>query len=225
MKKLPDVELEHVPEWPEKELLNFEKENLGFYFSGHPLKNYQKICDRCVTLKINDFEKASADKKYTVLGVIKSIREFTTKAGKQMGTIVIETFEGEITIVFFSKTWIKFRYLLEEEKVLGFIVKADKRSHEPKLLCEDVINPDDMKEATFKEVHFAFDSNFNQEVLDSFKSFLLENSGPCTTYIHIKEGEKITVLKTPSQLNLTSSDDVIKEAEEKYSFISSVWKE
>ena len=223
--KLPDVELEQVPEWPEKELLNFEKENLGFYFSGHPLKNYQKICDRCVTLKINDFEKASADKKYTVLGVIKSIREFTTKAGKQMGTIVIETFEGEITIVFFSKTWIKFRYLLEEEKVLGFIVKADKRSHEPKLLCEDVINPDDMKEATFKEVHFAFDSNFNQEVLDSFKSFLLENSGPCTTYIHIKEGDKVTVLKTPSQLNLTSSDDVIKEAEEKYSFISSVWKE
>ena len=104
--------------------------------------------------------------------------------------------------------------------MLGFIVKTDKRSHEPKLLCEDVINPDDMKEATFKEVHFAFDSNFNQEVLDSFKSFLLENSGPCTTYIHIKEGDKVTVLKTPSQLNLTSSDDVIKEAEEKYSFIN-----
>ena len=223
--ELPEVELEHVPEWPEKELLNFEKENLGFYFSGHPLKNYKKICDRCVTLKVNEFEKASADKKYTVLGAIKTIREFTTKAGKQMGTIVIETFEGEITVVFFSHTWSRFRYLLEEDKVLGFTVKADKRSHEPKLLCEDVINPDDMKEATFKEVHFAFDGSFNQENLDSFKSFLLENSGPCTTFIHVKEGKKITVLRTPTQLNLSSSDEVIRAAEQKYNFISSVWKE
>ena len=223
--QLPEVELEHVPEWPERELLNFEKENLGFYFSGHPLKNYRKIYDKSVTLRLTDFEKASADKKYTVLGVIKSIREFTTKAGKQMGTIVIETFEGEITIVFFNSTWIKFRYLLEEDKVLGFVVKADKRSHEPKLLCENVINPDDMKEATFKEVHFAFKGDFDQENLDSFKSFLLENSGPCTTYIHIKEGSKVTVLKAPSQLNLSSSDEVIKTAEERYNFISSVWKE
>ena len=223
--ELPEIELEHVPEWPEKELLHFEKENLGFYFSGHPLKNYQTICDKCVTLKITDFEKASSDKKYTVLGAVKSIREFTTKKGKQMGTIVIETFEGEIPVVFFTNSWTRFRYLLEEDKVLGFIVKADKWSHEPKLLCEDVINPDDMKEATFKEIHFAFNSSFDQENLDSFKSFLLENSGPCTTFLHIKEGSKVTVLKTPSQLNLSSSDEVIKTAEERYSFISSVWKE
>ncbi len=222
---MPEVELEHVPEWPEKELLNFEKENLGFYFSGHPLKNFRKIYDKCVTLKITDFEKTSAEKKYTVLGVVKSIREFTTKAGKQMGTIVIETFEGEIPVVFFSNSWSRFRYLLEEDKVLGFSVKADKRSHEPKLLCDEVINPGDMKEATFREVHFAFNDSFNQENLDSFKSFLLENSGPCTTFIHIKEGKKVTVLKTPTQLNLSSSDEVIKTAEEKYSFISSAWKE
>ena len=189
------------------------------------MKNYKKIYDKCVTLRLTDFEKTSADRKYTVLGAVKSIREFTTKAGKQMGTVVIETFEGEISIVFFNSTWIKYRYLLEEEKVLGFIVKPDKRSHEPKLLCDDVINPDDMKEATFREVHFAFNSSFDQENLDSFKSFLLENSGPCTTYIHIKEGSRITVLKTPSQLNLTSSDEVIKTAEERYNFISSVWKE
>ncbi len=222
---MPEIELEQVPEWPEKELLNFEKENLGFYFSGHPLKNFRKIYDKCVTLKISDFEKASEDKKYTVIGVVKSIREFTTKAQKQMGTVLIETFEGEISIVFFPNVWSRFRYLLEEDRVLGFIVKADKKSFEPKLLCDEVMDPGELKETTFKEIHFMFESNLKQEDLDTFKSFLLENSGVCNVYFHlIEDKRKEIILRAAPQLNLSSSDEVIRQAGE-YSFVTSVWKE
>ena len=223
--ELPEIELEQVPEWPEKELLNFEKENLGFYFSGHPLKNFRKMYDKCVTLKINEIEKAVPDKKYTVMGVIKSIKEITTKAGKQMGKIVIETFEGEISVVFFTFTWSRFRYLLEEDRVLGFIVKTNTHSYDPELICDEVTDPGELKEATFKEVHFSFEDSFDQVVLDDFKSFLLDNSGSCTTFFHIRENGKETVMRAPSQLNLSSSDEVIKMAEKNYKFINSAWKE
>ncbi len=40
--ELPEIELEYVPEWPEKELLHFEKENLGFYFQDIRLKIIRK---------------------------------------------------------------------------------------------------------------------------------------------------------------------------------------
>ena len=35
-----------VPEWPQEEMLAFEKEVLGFYLSGHPLERYRDVARR-----------------------------------------------------------------------------------------------------------------------------------------------------------------------------------
>lgn len=222
---LPPVELEMVNEWPEKELLTFEKENLGFYFSGHPLKNYKSVYDKCVTLRLDEFDRSSAEKKYTVIGIIKKVRQFTTKSMLQMASVTIETYEREIDIVMFPSVWSNFRYLISEEKVLGFIVKTDKNSFEPKLICEKVVETDNLTEASFREVHFAFSDNISEDELDSFKSFLLENNGSCQVYFHIpdKPGKEIIIRAAP-QLSTVSDEVFIKNAQQ-HSFIKSVWRE
>ncbi len=223
--ELPEIELEAVPEWPEKELLAFEKENLGFYFSGHPLKEYKKIYDKCVTLRINDLERSMPDRKYVVLGIVKSVKQFTTKSMTQMASITIETYEGEISIVMFPVIWSNFRYLISEEKALGFTVKVDKNSFEPKLICEKVVKPEELEEASFKEMHFAFSDNITQENLDTLKSFLLENNGSCQVFFHVDEGpNKEIIIKAAPQVKTISDDIFIKKAEQ-YPFLKSVWRE
>ncbi|MDX9802304.1 MAG: DNA polymerase III subunit alpha, partial [Spirochaetia bacterium] len=222
---LPPVELEMVNEWPEKELLTFEKENLGFYFSGHPLKKYKSVYDKCVTLRLNEFDRSFADKKYTVIGIITKVRQFTTKSMLQMASVTIETYEREIDIIMFPSVWSSFRYLITEDKVLGFIVKTDKNSFEPKLICEKVVETDNLTEAAFREVHFAFSENISEEELGSFKSFLLENNGNCQVYFHIpdKPGKEI-IIKAAPQLSTVSDEVFIKNAQ-MHSFIKSVWRE
>ncbi len=223
--EFPPLELEAVPEWPEKELLAFEKENLGFYFSGHPLKKFYDVINKCVTLRINEIDRSVTDKKYTVLGIVKSVKQFTTKAMMQMASVTIETYEGEIPVIMFPQVWTNFRYLISEEKTLGFIVRVDKNSFEPKLLCEKVLEPEELGEASFREIHFAFSENITQENLDVLKSFLLENNGSCQVYFHIndKPGKEI-VIKAAPQVNTISDELFLKKAEQ-YPFIKSVWRE
>ncbi|MCX5706735.1 MAG: DNA polymerase III subunit alpha, partial [Candidatus Omnitrophica bacterium] len=45
-----------VKEWPEPQLLAFEKEMLGFYITGHPLARYAKALKRFVSSSINDLD-------------------------------------------------------------------------------------------------------------------------------------------------------------------------
>jgi len=223
--EFPEIELEEVPEWPEKELLAFEKENLGFYFSGHPLKEYKNIYDRCVTLKTNNLERSASDRKYIVLGTVKTIKQFPTKKMEQMASITIETYDGEISVVMFPSVWNNFRYLVLEEKALGFTVKVDKNSFEPKLICEKVSVPEELEEASFKEMHFAFSDKITQEDLDTFKSFLLENNGSCQVFFHIDEKpNKEIIIKAAPQV-MTISDDVFIKEVEQYPFVKSVWRE
>ena len=224
-KDFPAVELEAVPEWPEKELLAFEKENLGFYFSGHPLKKYKNIYEKCVTLRLNELDRSTGEKKYIVLGIVKGIRQFTTKSMQQMASVTIETFEGEIQIVMFPSVWGNFRYLVIEEKTLGFTVKVDKNSFEPKLICEKVSEPEELSEASFREIHFEIDGDFTQENLDILKSFLLENNGSCQVFFHIHDGpSKEIIVKAAPQVNTVSDENFIAKAQE-YPFIKSVWRE
>ena len=229
-KELPEIEFEEVPEWSKKEILAFEKENLGFYFSGHPLKKYINLYDKSVILNITNLGGSMSGRKYIVLGIVKDIKHLTTKKLLPWALVTIETPEGEIRISIFNKVWNKFKDSVSVEKALEFTVIVDKNSSEPRLICEKVAElkePKELnKESLFKEMHFALSNNFTQESLDIFKSFLLEHNGSCQVFFHIEEEpDKEIVIKAAPQVTTASDDGFIKEVEQQYPFVKSVWKE
>ena len=60
--------LEKQPEWPSAERLKHEKENLGFFFSGHPLDQYRAVIDRTVNIDLSKKETLSNDRSCALLG-------------------------------------------------------------------------------------------------------------------------------------------------------------
>jgi DNA polymerase-3 subunit alpha len=75
----PRLELEKVPEWPQLELLNHERLNLGFYFSGHPLDKYRRQIQDCADLDLGALEAASTERLFTVIGLLKEVKEIVTR--------------------------------------------------------------------------------------------------------------------------------------------------
>ncbi|RUM59073.1 MAG: hypothetical protein DSY60_00505, partial [Persephonella sp.] len=100
----------------EGEKLRYEKEALGFYLSGHPLKAYEKELKNYV-LKINRlFEKKSGD-KVRVAGVISSIKRKKTKSGSTMAILSLQDETGFIDIrVFIEK--LEDTSFLEEDRIV-----------------------------------------------------------------------------------------------------------
>ncbi len=87
-------------EWPERERLQYEKEIIGFYISGHPLAQYRRELERLARpcARLGGLRK---DTKVTIGGVPLGLRERVLQSGKRMANVTIEDTSGSVPCVCF----------------------------------------------------------------------------------------------------------------------------
>jgi len=221
---LPSFDIERIQELPILEMLNNEKELLGYYFSGHPMDKYKNIWQKSINLNLNKTDKAMPDRKYTVMGTITGSRVITTKKGQQMAFLQIEDFEGSIELILFPRIWEEKNTYLNVDSVVGFAGKIDKSRGDPKLLVDEVFRPEEMKESQNSEVHIKMGRYFNEDDLISLRSFLIDNQGNSSVYLHLVSttNSSDTVVKVSGQITVGTSETILKEVEA-YPNIEEVW--
>lgn len=142
----PDVE-----EYEKEEYLNFEKEVLGIYVSGHPLEDYLGLMKKNCTRTSQDFQISeegeemgaanAADGETAVIGgmlVGKTIK--TTKTNSIMAFITIEDLYGTVEVIVFPKDYERVRDMLNPESKLfvrGRVNMEEDRGG--KLICQKII--------------------------------------------------------------------------------------
>ena len=218
--------MEEVPDWDLKEKLAFEKERLGFYVSGHPLDKYKKIYQKYVTLPMNDLKHATPGRQYVIIGLVKEIRNILTKQNNAMGVVTIETFDGDLPIVFFTKDWAEFKPLIAMDKTMAFTGQIDLRNMDsPQLRGKKVEEIDDLKtHGSFSQVHIAVEEPFTENQLEKLREFMLDHEGGCSVFLHIKGSDKETVVLVNHQIKVKSDFDVPEESELRQ-FVTDIWKE
>lgn len=128
--------LKDISECTETEQLEWEKELLGFFISGHPLKQYQSKIERCTSiqaLKQHQFPSAR------VAALIGSTKKIITKKGDPMLFFDIEDLSGKIEAVAFPQTFSRHQDILTAGKVLYLDGKIDTKSGELKFLCNNAV--------------------------------------------------------------------------------------
>jgi DNA polymerase-3 subunit alpha len=221
----PDIVLEPVEEYEQKELLQMEKDNIGFYFSGHPMDAYRKAWENSTNLNLTNASKSSPDKKYTIVGMVKNVKSIVTKKGSRMAFAVLEDFNGSIELTLFSKVFENFGYLLEEDVVLGVTGTIELNRGDPKLKVEEILSPDDLKEIKVSEVHIKFvDREFDEEELIELRAFIQDRDGQSLLFIHMDRPEGHAIIQVSSQLTVSASDTILKEIKE-YPGIEDAWIE
>jgi DNA polymerase-3 subunit alpha len=89
-----------VEEWPERVRLAFEKEALGFYLTGHPLKGYEKEARRYASCTCAAVSQKRHGDKVTVVGIVAALRERVTKEkGTRFGILTLEDTTGTVEVV------------------------------------------------------------------------------------------------------------------------------
>ncbi len=104
-----DAEITTVPlnltnsdEYTLKEILEFEKETLGFYVSGHPLDEYRPILDDLKYSLSSEIENISDGSTAIFIGKVEEIQKKTSKKGNQFGIVSLMDFHGNIEIMLFA---------------------------------------------------------------------------------------------------------------------------
>ncbi len=95
------VTLTDAPEYDPLERLMREKEQLGFYVSGHPLEEYSDIIENYTSASTQTLLEHRIDSEVDVAGMITEVKNITTKKGDPMAVIGLEDLEGAIEVVIF----------------------------------------------------------------------------------------------------------------------------
>ncbi|NJD04083.1 MAG: DNA polymerase III subunit alpha [Ruminiclostridium sp.] len=144
-----------IKEYPPKMLLSMEKEMLGLYISGHPLKEFEEEIKEQVTLFSSDLgtnvrENGEDDENegakglkdgmpVTVGGIITEKKSKTTKSNNLMAFITLEDLYGSMEVIVFPSTLTRFAALLTDENTVLINGKISiKEEEQPKIICEEV---------------------------------------------------------------------------------------
>ena len=113
----PKYELVPAPEFPNMEKLQFERQMLGLYVSGHPLDglNLESISSTRIgeiltgnVPAVEGFAPRGKEPNITIAGIVPSFAARQTKAGKMFGAGTLEDRTGVIEFVMFSNTFLEF---------------------------------------------------------------------------------------------------------------------
>jgi len=207
-------ELPDIPEWPESKLLNFEKELIGIYITSHPLAKYEdeiKKYATCNTISLKEFK----DKyQVTIGGIIKSVKQITTKDDKQMAFVTLEDTISSVEIVVFSDVFEKVGDKLRKEALI--LVKgriSAQNGENPKITAEEIIELAEAQVEFSKVIHIKIDETIDEKTFLQLKNLLTKFKGNSNINIHvIDNGEETVVIPSPN-LRIKANPELIKGIE------------
>ncbi|HEY8424563.1 MAG TPA: DNA polymerase III subunit alpha [Limnochordales bacterium] len=104
----PQDRLPGVPPESLEERLAWERESLGFYFSGHPAQQWRSRLERFRESAVGDLADAEDGTVRVVAGLVQADRRVTTRSGGQMRRIVLEDETGSAEVLVFSRSLDQF---------------------------------------------------------------------------------------------------------------------
>ncbi len=223
--EFPPFDFAKTDEYPRSELLGFEKELLGFFFSGHPMDEYRKIWERCADAPIAHPGRAEPKRQYTAVAMLREFREIVTKTGKKMAFGTVEDFAGTIEIVVFADTLEKHRAQFVPDAVLCLVGDIDLTRDKPSMKVDRVEHPDNLKERSVREVHVRLTDGFDsEEALYPLRDALVDMDGSCSVVFHVPTAGGTASVRANEQIKLASSDEALARIAE-LPFVAEVWRD
>ena len=146
----PTYEYPDVPEYTLRELLSYEKENSGMYFSGHMIDSFSKHIESLphdkIAAIIDDLSDESnvTSSKYkdksqvTIAGIVSAKKTKVIKNGDTMAFIVVEDGTSEIEVIVFARQYQNCSDLIQKDSAV--IISGSISTEEgeaPKILLSD----------------------------------------------------------------------------------------
>ncbi len=94
-----------IDEFPESQLIAFEKETIGFYISRHPLSRYQEQIKKHTDLDSSTLSKLQNGAEVKICGLVSGVKEIVTKKGDRMAFLTLEDMKGFVEVILFPEVF------------------------------------------------------------------------------------------------------------------------
>jgi DNA polymerase-3 subunit alpha len=185
-KRLPEV----TP-WPEAQMLNYEKQVLGFYVTSNPLSHHAETINIYSTHNSSQLAEAVQGRQIVIGGMIAKIRYNLTKtgrnAGSKMAVFVLEDLQGQVDVVMFPDVLNTFSDILVADTIVFVKGKLDYRRERPNILASELITLEQVREKLAARVQIKLDAkDVTKEKVAMIKSICLHHKGKSPVYVAIR---------------------------------------
>ncbi|MDD5669642.1 MAG: DNA polymerase III subunit alpha, partial [Candidatus Omnitrophica bacterium] len=203
-----------IKEWPEPQLLAFEKEILGFYVSGHPLARYARHLKRFASSIINDLHQHKDQDTVKVIGMITKIKQTVTRSKQEkMAILKFEDLEAVVEVLVFPATFQKVSRYLQPNSVVMIKGKLNLKEESPKIIANDLF-PIEQIYKLISAVNIDI-SGIKENLFASLKEMLSSFPGAVPVYLHLDTPAKSKIqLLVGDELFVSPSEDLIRTIED-----------
>ena len=158
--------LPEAPSWTEIEQLNFEKEALGLYWSGHPMDRYaddlreygaKTTSDLSIRKADDDGESVAAaaepppapatggrngrdrGEEVSIGGIVSGLRPLKTRKGDRMCVFALEDAAGSVEVVVFPETFKQCGHLAENGQSVLVRGKFERDDESARVLATEIV--------------------------------------------------------------------------------------
>ena len=197
-------------EWDKKTLLASEREMLGLYVSDHPLSGLDGVLHSLADMPIADLsaEERSDGQQVTVAGLITGIQRKITKAkGEPWAVVSLEDLTGSVEVMCFPQVYAGVSVLLHEDTVAvikGRLEKGEEGA--ARLRAMDVTIPNLADAQATGPVAINLDAaRCTTPLVEALKEVLSSHPGTVEVHLHLRNGDRTTVLAIDDRLRVTPS--------------------
>ena len=199
-KKQYEIPLPNVGEFPRELMLEFEKEVLGIYVSGHPLEEYiamwkKKITNTTTDFYLDDesgFPTVKDDATVTIGGIISDKKIKYTKNDQVMAFLVLEDLVGSVEVIVFPKTYeANAPRLNEDAKVFIEGRVSVEEDRDAKLIASKILTFDEITKTVW--LRFANKEQYEGKQA-AIEKIISESDGKDEINIYLNETKQIKKL-------------------------------
>ncbi len=190
-------DIPNIPEWPENQLLAYEKELLGFYITKHPLTRFEKLLRTYSTCTTTELRNRKDGDEVLVGGIISKAKFTTTrKTNEKMAIVTLEDLDGVVDVLVFPTTFSKAAGLVKQDAIIFVKGRVNLREEEPKIVANEISALDSVKMKYTKMVVVDLvTAGLETLTLEKLKKILSRYPGKVPVYLNFvkPDGKRTTV--------------------------------
>ncbi len=206
----------NIPEWPENQLLGYEKEMLGFYISKHPLARFEKLLrtySTCPTTALKD--RADGD-EVLIGGIISKVKfTVTRKTNEKMAIMSLEDLDGTVEVLVFPITFAKVGSMIKPDAMVFVKGRVNLREEEPKIIANEIATLESVRVKYTRSVEINLvTAGLEAAALDRLKKVLSRYPGRVPVYLNfVKPDGKHTKVAINNTLAVEPHEGLVRDIE------------
>lgn len=210
-----EVPIERLPDWPDKEKFEKEKELAGFYLSGHPLEHFEPDFEAFSSIDASDINEVPDRETIQWVGIINRLVPRTDKNGRMFAFAECEDRTGTLELTFFADAFDAAREFLQSGEVIWVRGRVDTWRDFKKVRVEEARPIDQVRREMIRALEVELDwRRLSEANLTRIKELAAAHKGRRRLWFHLREGQGEIRVEAGNGLGVQPGSELIRAFQE-----------